>query len=94
MVPVVAVVAGVAKAVNHYRQGRDVRITKQLLRHMQAGRPLTTLSARQTYGVEDLPREIYRIRAKGYHVKQTEKTTLGKYTGIPQTTIEYRMEAI
>jgi len=72
---------------------RDVRITKQLLRHMQAGRPLTALSARQTYGVDDLPREIYRIRARGYHVKQTEKTTLNKYTGIPQITTEYRMDA-
>jgi len=69
-----------------------VRITKQLLRHMQAGRPLTTLSARQTYGVEDLPREIYRIRAKGYHVKQTEVTTLDKWTGRPVVTTEYRME--
>ena len=66
----------------------------KLLAHMQSGRPLTAMSARQTYNVVDIQCAIYTIRTRGYHVQQEEIMTMNKYTGTPQTTTEYRMEKL
>lgn len=63
----------------------------RLIAHMQAGRPLTALSARQTYGVLDIAHAVYIIRARGHHVEQSRVTTINKYSGQPVTTVEYRM---
>ncbi len=63
----------------------------RLIAHMQAGRPLTALSARQTYGVLDLRRALWNIRIRGYHVRQETVTTVNKHTGRPKATVEYRM---
>ena len=68
-------------------------ITDQLLRHMQSGRPLTAMSARQSYGIVDLRAALWNLRIKGHHISESRVTTVSKYTGTPVTTIEFRMEA-
>ena len=67
------------------------RLTDQLIDHLKAGRPLNEMSARQTFGVHDLRRAIWNIRARGYHLTQQTVMTLNKHTGEPTSVVEYRL---
>lgn len=67
-------------------------VTDELVRHLQAGRPLTAMSARQTYGITDIRRALWNVRILGHHVTERRVTTVSKYTGRPVTTVEYRMD--
>jgi len=67
-------------------------LTEQVLDHMLDGRPISQMSARQSYGIMQLDRVIWNIRIKGYHVSQKQVGGVEKVTGVPTTYLEYRME--
>ena len=66
--------------------------TEQVLDHMLAGRPISQMAARQSYGITELDRVIWNIRIKGYHVAQKQVGGMEKLSGVPTTYLEYRME--
>ena len=71
-----------------------MKIEDRLLQHLQQGRPLTRLSARQTFGVKDLRKSLFTLRYRGHHISETKVVTINRWTGEPISVVEFRMEEV
>lgn len=66
-------------------------LTDRLLQHMQSGRPLTALSAKQTYGIVNLRQVLWNIRVRGYHITEEKIIRISKHTGAPVVFTEFHL---
>lgn len=66
-----------------------MNLTERLLEHFKSGRPLSEMSAKQTFGITDVRGALWNLRIKGYRFKEVKRQTVDKYTGKPVVVKEF-----
>ena len=67
-------------------------VTDRVLARLRAGLTITAMTARWTYGVPDLQRVLWNIRARGYRIASRKRVTQTKFTSQTVTVVEYYLD--
>ena len=71
--------------------GEETSVTDQAILALKAGRPISAMSVRQTFGVHNFKGLVWNIRIRGHHLVGSKSWGTSKLDGSPVSFVEYRL---